>query len=432
MSIPRGKEKNLKISSRVSEAKTEPSSVENKNDLVEDPDNARDMRLERRLKRRCVANQSLKINSCTRGTKRTPQDAPTKVILLDDDYRIKKTPQAVAIKDILLDDDYKVYLDTLGNNRCNPSVGDDDLDPQYKMFWENVREDATSFVLEVAVDEDIHILLKYEEDDRLGDEGKPGSPDNLRTVTKRENMENPEISKDVPARKRKTLIDDKLRPDLSKKVSSRVLSSSEPKCKHETEPCDTGIDESYKTFLECIKEDGKYLVFVNKHGKRVKYEEDEESESESEILAADSDPCITSKLFDSSVCILFTFHFLVSYLKFWYDFLDYQLFMILYFDNYSYELLIISFVLCWQRIKNCNRTGHSQFRDNLMVILKKPYDQLEYEELLQEIIQRKPLERHRDLRGRIKSYSVEICSKSYLDHHTGKLDITYWCGCNCF
>ncbi|RVX15855.1 hypothetical protein CK203_005509 [Vitis vinifera] len=384
MSIPRGKEKNLKISSRVSEAKTEPSSVENKNDLVEDPDNARDMRLERRLKRRCVANQSLKINSCTRGTKRTPQDAPTKVILLDDDYRIKKTPQAVAIKDILLDDDYKVYLDTLGNNRCNPSVGDDDLDPQYKMFWENVREDATSFVLEVAVDEDIHILLKYEEDDRLGDEGKPGSPDNLRTVTKRENMENPEISKDVPARKRKTLIDDKLRPDLSKKVSSRVLSSSEPKCKHETEPCDTGIDESYKTFLECIKEDGKYLVFVNKHGKRVKYEEDEESESESEILAADSDPCITSKLFDSS------------------------------------------------RIKNCNRTGHSQFRDNLMVILKKPYDQLEYEELLQEIIQRKPLERHRDLRGRIKSYSVEICSKSYLDHHTGKLDITYWCGCNCF
>ncbi|RVW51116.1 hypothetical protein CK203_078146 [Vitis vinifera] len=357
MSIPRGKEKNLKISSRVSEAKTEPSSVENKNDLVEDPDNARDMRLERRLKRRCVANQSLKINSCTRGTKRTPQDAPTKVILLDDDYRIKKTPQAVAIKDILLDDDYKVYLDTL---------------------------DATSFVLEVAVDEDIHILLKYEEDDRLGDEGKPGSPDNLRTVTKRENMENPEISKDVPARKRKTLIDDKLRPDLSKKVSSRVLSSSEPKCKHETEPCDTGIDESYKTFLECIKEDGKYLVFVNKHGKRVKYEEDEESESESEILAADSDPCITSKLFDSS------------------------------------------------RIKNRNRTGHSQFRDNLMVILKKPYDQLEYEELLQEIIQRKPLERHRDLRGRIKSYSVEICSKSYLDHHTGKLDITYWCGCNCF
>lgn len=370
MSIPRGKEKNLKISSRVSAAKTEPSSVENKNDLVEDPDNARDMRLERRLKRRCVANQSLKINSCTRGTKRTPQDAPTKVILLDDDYRIKKTPQAVAIKDILLDDDYKVYLDTLGNNRCNPSVGDDDLDPQYKMFWENVREGATSFVLEVAVDEDIHILLKYEEDDRLGDEGKPGSPDNLRTVTKRENMENPEISKDVPARKRKTLIDNKLRPDLSKKASSRVLSSSEPKCKHETEPCDTGIDESYKTFLECIKEDGKYLVFVNKHGKRVKYEEDEESESESEILAADSDPCITPKLFDSS------------------------------------------------RIKNRNRTGHSQFRDNLMVILKKPYDQLEYEELLQEIIQRKPLERHRDLRGRIKSYSVEICSKSYLDHHT--------------
>lgn len=78
-------------------------------------------------------------------------------------------------------------------------------------------------------------------------------------------------------------------------------------------------------------------------------------------------------------------------------------------------------------MKGHKRTGPSQFRDNLMVILEQPFDQLEYERLFYEINERKPLERHRDLRGRIKRYSLEICSKSYLDHHVGKLYIIYWC-----
>lgn len=84
-------------------------------------------------------------------------------------------------------------------------------------------------------------------------------------------------------------------------------------------------------------------------------------------------------------------------------------------------------MLFWQHIKNRKRTGQSQFRDKLMASLRKPFDQSEYEELLYEICERKPSERHRDLRGRIKSYSLETCSKSYLDHHIGKLDVAYCC-----
>ena len=348
----RREEKWLKMSSRAYEAKMRHSSIK-KEVLVEDSDNVRDIRLERRLKRRSVANQSLINDSCTKGRnrasqspareaiKRTSQTPAREVIVLDEeDYNIDKTPQAVSAKDDQFDKDYKVYLNRLEENRFNPSLEDDDLDPQYKMFWENVREDANSFVLKIAVDKDIHILLKYEEDDRFGGEGRPGSRHNLRTATKSENMENPKILNDFAARERKTLIDKKLRPDLSKKASSKDLSSSKPKREHEPEPCDTGIDESYKIFLEFLKEEDNCLTFVNRHGKRVKYEE--ESESESEMLAAEGDPCIgerketpcvKSKPFDSSVCILFTLHFVVFYLKFWYDLLDYQLFMVLYFCN---------------------------------------------------------------------------------------------------
>lgn len=306
MSIRGGKSS----SPRVSEANMGLSSVK-KNDP----------RLDRRLKRRSVANQSCKNNSSTKVIKR--ESRAMKAMLLDEGYSIEKTPQAASLKDDLLDEDYKMYLNKLRKSRFNPSVRDDDLDPQYKMFWENVREDGHYFVLEISVDEGIHVLLKYEEDDRLGDDGRPGSPNNLRTVKKRENIEIPKIPKDFPASERKTLIDNKLRPDLSSGASLRGLSSSEPKRKHEQkpEPCDTGIDESYKIFLECIKEEDCCLVFVNKHGKRVKYEE--ESESESEMLAAKSDPCIDeeketpfirSKQFHSSVCILITLHFVVSYL----------------------------------------------------------------------------------------------------------------------
>ena len=70
-------------------------------------------------------------------------------------------------------------------------------------------------------------------------------------------------------------------------------------------------------------------------------------------------------------------------------------------------------------------SGNSHFRERLMEILRMPYNQREYEELLHEITDRKPMQRHRDLRGRIKVYDVDLLGKSYLDYHSGRLNMDF-------
>lgn len=58
-----------------------------------------------------------------------------------------------------------------------------------------------------------------------------------------------------------------------------------------------------------------------------------------------------------------------------------------------------------------------------MEILRMPYNQEEYEVLFHEFSYRKPMQRHRDLRGGIKVYDVGRLGKSYQDHYSGKLDM---------
>lgn len=67
--------------------------------------------------------------------------------------------------------------------------------------------------------------------------------------------------------------------------------------------------------------------------------------------------------------------------------------------------------------------GNSQFKEKLMEILRMPYNQKEYEVLFHEFSYRKPMQRHRDLRGGIKVYDVGRLGKSYRDHYSGKLDM---------
>lgn len=62
-----------------------------------------------------------------------------------------------------------------------------------------------------------------------------------------------------------------------------------------------------------------------------------------------------------------------------------------------------------------------------MDILRKPFDKKEYDELLQEASDRKPLERHIEFRSGVTKRCpiLESLSKSYLDHYTGKLNIMH-------
>ncbi|CAM8878213.1 unnamed protein product [Rhodiola kirilowii] len=60
----------------------------------------------------------------------------------------------------------------------------------------------------------------------------------------------------------------------------------------------------------------------------------------------------------------------------------------------------------------------SSFREELMNILLKPYDQVEYESLMEEASKRRPLERYGELRwGRTRTSELQVLGKSYLDYH---------------
>ncbi|TYH27659.1 hypothetical protein ES288_A02G085300v1 [Gossypium darwinii] len=58
----------------------------------------------------------------------------------------------------------------------------------------------------------------------------------------------------------------------------------------------------------------------------------------------------------------------------------------------------------------------SQFREQLMDLLKTPYNREEFQNLWRDVSQRKPVQGVKDLRhGRMKSYSTKTVGKSYLD-----------------
>ncbi|KAI5671147.1 hypothetical protein M9H77_11511 [Catharanthus roseus] len=64
------------------------------------------------------------------------------------------------------------------------------------------------------------------------------------------------------------------------------------------------------------------------------------------------------------------------------------------------------------------QTMSSNFRVQILEILRKPYDKEEHERLMQEITKRKPQFKHRDLRsGGVKFYPSDKMGKSLLDHH---------------
>ncbi|KAK8308904.1 hypothetical protein V6Z12_D02G092600 [Gossypium hirsutum] len=58
----------------------------------------------------------------------------------------------------------------------------------------------------------------------------------------------------------------------------------------------------------------------------------------------------------------------------------------------------------------------SLFREQLMDLLKTPYNREEFQNLWRDVTQRKPVQGVKDLRhGRMKSYSTKTVGKSYLD-----------------
>ncbi|KAL2503629.1 Uncharacterized protein Adt_19250 [Abeliophyllum distichum] len=69
-------------------------------------------------------------------------------------------------------------------------------------------------------------------------------------------------------------------------------------------------------------------------------------------------------------------------------------------------------------IEEVSSKVHTDFRQQLMCIIRKPYDREEYKKLRQDVEVRKAVVQHRDLRnGREMSYSTSKAGKSYLDSY---------------
>lgn len=73
---------------------------------------------------------------------------------------------------------------------------------------------------------------------------------------------------------------------------------------------------------------------------------------------------------------------------------------------------------CWQEYHKGKTT--TVFEEKLMEELKAPFCEEEYKRLLHIITVRKPVQRHRDLRGGIIIYDEPRLGKSYLDCNVGK------------
>ncbi|XP_030933768.1 uncharacterized protein LOC115959492 isoform X1 [Quercus lobata] len=216
---------------------------------------------------------------------------------------------------------------------------------------------------------------------------------------RRESMETLETLRGVTRKKSKNLMMDVNEENedpfsggtnghLSKRsgmANAKVLHPAKHDCNHRVES--DMIDECYKIFLNCLESNGGNLVFKPEHGKPVTYEGDVESSDDLEIYATDKDP------FSDRICSPFV-------------------------ASRSDAIVNVD-IDRRTRIGSPGSGRHSQFRKNLMEILRRPYNEMEYKKLMHEVAYRRPKERDRELRSGTKSYSTKSCGKSYLDQYSG-------------
>ncbi|CAM8878211.1 unnamed protein product [Rhodiola kirilowii] len=139
------------------------------------------------------------------------------------------------------------------------------------------------------------------------------------------------------------------------------------------------VDDSYKALLSGLREHKGQLIFQSVDGKVVIYEKDWNKE------------CSTDSYSDSDSVIII--------------------------DKKDFNKPRKSSFKDMELAKSQTRND-SSFRNDLMNILSKPYDQDEYESLMEEASKRRPLERHGELRwGRKRICELELVGKSHLDHY---------------
>ncbi|OUZ99535.1 hypothetical protein BVC80_1527g6 [Macleaya cordata] len=233
---------------------------------------------------------------------------------------------------------------------------DEELDPQYTTFFDNLREDGKSYILEMKREKGTSVYLKYEEEDHLEDHRK-------RDFTDDENFK-PESLNHVCGE----------RPPRSSSQKPGPTDDSHRFLDEFMHAMTSAADESYYMFLNHVRIKGQLLIMESDDG-IVPYGEYNESPSDSEMPAREGIPHCEGPEQPCSP--------LNSY------------------DSRTDE----------------DDQGATKYEKKLWKCLKMPYNEEELDDKYTEATNRKQLERHRDLRGRSVSYATEITSRSYLDHH---------------
>ncbi|KAL6217057.1 hypothetical protein ACLB2K_010274 [Fragaria x ananassa] len=413
---------------------------------VSSDDEKLDERAKRRLRRRLKANGIHKPDVCTAKKSRVC-NAQVESLMLDDDYdeyfnKIHKYGwdwiEHSSGHDVNGDcekegNDTRVVEDSIDRNEhCGADDGDggnsrlgddDDMDPQYKLFWDNLRENGNSYVLQIVQEDGRVKEIRYHQDKGAPDEvdldnmhslGKEKTPqfknreivENVekapekRSSVKKRNVkfEAPEPVSDgihVRSSKRHCLEvpntpdifgSSQLKEKTGTRKNSRMVikqrnlddcpqkknglekkSSMLRKNVKETDT-DNLSDENYHEFLSCSKNDGKGLVFTSRICGPLRYDEeslsdsDEESSSDSDVIVLDRDP----------------------------------------HEGYHTQIMM-------DVDSRRSTESHSQFRQGIMQDLIRPYHLEEYLSLLEDWSRQRPPTGHdKNLRnGKVKSYALE-------------------------
>ncbi|PQP99121.1 uncharacterized protein Pyn_33047 [Prunus yedoensis var. nudiflora] len=378
-----------------------------------------DMRLARWRKRKCVADDRIyEPNSWISATK-------------------KRGNYTIQVDDEMLDEEYKVILEGLdldggddgqdyhdtrwivdadGNVHSNPQLMfhgdvnlngrsvdgddfDDDVDPQYKILLENLKEDGKSYVLVVVRENENLEQIKYEQEDGELDETNLDTPETVKKsdedifvkpirVYKRKTIhpcptsishvkEKTEIKKASPRAVRTKGRSNKMH-GLEVPTTRETLKSSHVKKKkinkkgadsrtkghpvkrphlaehgHNHGAVSDQIDLDYQEVLDGLRKYGGKWVYTPTTAGPVAYSFDEDVESSA--VEIKKEPC----------------------------------------DEYFTSSTVVGVDGGWC-VETCD-TSHTQFRKGLMKDLKRPYDEKEYKRLL------KQLNRRRSVSGKLRA-----------------------------
>ncbi|KAK4433723.1 hypothetical protein Salat_0535000 [Sesamum alatum] len=254
--------------------------------------------------------------------------------------------------------------DVLENN-VDYSSEEEENDPQYELFLKCLKEDGKSYALEVRKS-CLPVVIKYEGDTSSDEECDPEPRRKLRSAMKQNNGPSSQhgvqnrYKDDSPSTSTEE-VKNLNRRKSRKKAESEKVESVKPSTN------DIVPDPDYLIFHQNSKAvddhyvytyGGHTIVFEKTYGENNREQEKHDGEPSSDVEILDSIYTLSSP------------------------------------------------------------TMASEFRHQVITVLRKPYDEEEHDKLWLDIGLRKPEERHLDLRhGRERSYGKRKDGKSYLDHH---------------